>query len=506
MEKIGRTAVLLLVVSLCMILYVHKGSENNGPKSQKVLPPTASSAGRVEEQQPLAPYLNGRGHVCNVLDYGARATGEDFDTHALQRAIDDCATGDGGLVYVPPGDYLTATLYLRSNIVLYIEQNATIYGSPNQSDYPAEYSRWYVILADSVENVEITGGGTVDGQAEKFVVRYDTRKNIMVSWNQTGDCKGDECRPRLLGFIDSRNIRVKDVFLHQPAYWCLHTVRCNHVVVEGVKIFGDFNIPNNDGIDIQDTNNTRIVNCRIDTGDDAICPKTISGPLFNLTVSDSWIRTKSSAVKFGSDSRHDFHHLRFERLTIVDSHRGLALQLRDEGSISDVVFSDIVLSTRYYDPSWWGGAEPIYITACPRGPSTLVGSISDIQFINIVGTSENGVFLSGSPHSILRRINLQNVTLSFVAAGRSDITESYHDYRPGCQGLVSHNSSGIFVEYAKDVSFEDVTVNWASNLDWDTPFEFTPKSVGRISLSNVVSATFSSDFPFLTEKSGVASI
>ncbi|KAL3680773.1 hypothetical protein R1sor_023729 [Riccia sorocarpa] len=502
MEKIGRTALLLLLISLSLILSFNKRSQDSSTKSRKVLPTTASWGGHIpasirkgEAQQPLPPHIKQRGQVCNVLDYGAKGTGNEFDTYALQRAIDHCASEDGGFVYVPPGHYLTATLYLRSNIVLYIEENATIYGSPNQRDYSTDSDRWYVILAESMDNVEITGGGTVDGQAEKFVVRYDSRKNIMVSWNQTGDCIGDECRPRLVGFLDSRNIRVKDVHFHQPAYWCLHIARCSHMLVEGVNIFGDFNIPNNDGIDVEDSNNTRIVNCHIDTGDDGICSKTILGPLFNLTVSDCWIRTKSSAVKIGSQSRHDFLHLRFERLIIVDSHRGLSLQLRDGGSISDVVFANIDLSTRYYDPSWWGRAEPIYITACRRTPSTVVGSISDIYFINIAGTSENGVFLSGSPDSILRGIKFQNVTLSYVDSGRSQLMESYHDYRPGCRGLVPHNSSGVFVQYAQDVTLENVTVIWGSNLEWGTAFEFTPKSVGRLSLSDVVSTTFSSAFP-----------
>jgi hypothetical protein len=45
------------------------------------------------------------------------------------------------------------------------------------------------------------------------------RKNVMVSWSATGDCVGDECRPRLVGFIDSKDVRVLDITLNQPAYW-----------------------------------------------------------------------------------------------------------------------------------------------------------------------------------------------------------------------------------------------------------------------------------------------
>lgn len=104
------------------------------------------------------------------------------------------------------------------------------------------------------------------------------------------------------------------------------------MLIENVTIYGDFNSPNNDGIDIEGSNNTVIRRCHIDTGDDAICPKTSTAPLFNLTVSDCWIRTKSCAVKLGSGSNFDFHGLRFERLKIVDSHRGLGFQIRDSGT------------------------------------------------------------------------------------------------------------------------------------------------------------------------------
>ena len=104
------------------------------------------------------------------------------------------------------------------------------------------------------------------------------------------------------------------------------------VSIHDVSIHGDFNSPNTDGIDIDSSNNTVIKNCHIDTGDDAICPKTIVGPLYNLTVTNCWIRTKSCAVKLGSQTNYDLGNLHFEQLTIVDSHRGLGIQLRDKGT------------------------------------------------------------------------------------------------------------------------------------------------------------------------------
>ena len=46
--------------------------------------------------------------------------------------------------------------------------------------------------------------------------------------------------------------------------------------------------------------------------------------------------------------------------------RGIALSLRDEGSISNLQFQNISITTKLYDRSWPGGAEPIYITAMGR--------------------------------------------------------------------------------------------------------------------------------------------
>lgn len=156
--------------------------------------------------------------VCTIRDFGVTGTGVSYDTLGIQAAIDFCASHQGGgVVHIPPGQYLTGTLHLRSNITLWVEEGAVLLGSTRQQDF--EPGRWYTILAEGAENVEVTGGGVVTGQGSEFVVEFKEEKNIMVSWNETGDCFGDECRPRLVGFIGCKNVRVRNVFLRDPAYW-----------------------------------------------------------------------------------------------------------------------------------------------------------------------------------------------------------------------------------------------------------------------------------------------
>ncbi|KAK7278858.1 hypothetical protein RJT34_23897 [Clitoria ternatea] len=421
----------------------------------------------------------------SVTDFGATGDGVRYDTGPIQVAINSCPEGRRCHVTFPaPGRYLTATVFLKSGVVLNVEAGATVLGGARQEDYPEDPARWYVVVAENATEVGIGGGGVVDGQAHKFVVREDPRKNIMVSWNKTGTCLGDECRPRLIGFLGCNSVTVSNVTLNQPAYWCLHLVRSNNISIHDVSIYGDFNIPNNDGIDIEDSNNTVITRCHIDTGDDAICPKSSTGPVYNLTATNCWIRTKSSAIKLGSASWFDFNHFLFDNITIVDSHRGLGFQIRDGGNASDIVFSNINISTRYYDPSWWGGAEPIYVTTCPRDSTSKEGSISNILFINITANSENGVFLSGSKRGILRNLRFINVDLTYKRI--TNYSGGLFDYRPGCQELVKHKTAGMMMEHIEGFEVKNVKMTWSNDHvnQWNNPLEFRASTVNNISFLN----------------------
>ena len=76
----------------------------------------------------------------NVRDYGATGDGHTLDTAALNRAIGACAQAGGGTVYLPPGNYLTGTIELKTHVTLELDAGATILGSENPDDYPATKS------------------------------------------------------------------------------------------------------------------------------------------------------------------------------------------------------------------------------------------------------------------------------------------------------------------------------------------------------------------------------
>lgn len=164
------------------------------------------------------------------------------------------------------------------------------------------------------------------------------------------------------------------------------------------------------------------------------------------------------------------------------------------GSASDITFSNINISTRYYDPSWWGRAEPIYVTTCPRDSNAKEGSISNIRFINITSDSENGVFLSGSKHGLLSNLRFQNVDLTYRRW--TNYEGDLVDYRPGCQGLVNHSMAGIIMEYIEGLDFENVSMKWSDDqsFSWNNPLDFTPSTVTSISLLNFHSGLIKQQF------------
>ncbi len=111
----------------------------------------------------------------NVRDYGATGKKDDNAQKAIQSAIDACAKAGGGRVYLPPGDYTSGTIFLRSHVRFYIEAGATLYTSKDRTAYslPAPYTGteghgWLnsLFMGVDLEDVTIEGRGTVDGQAE----------------------------------------------------------------------------------------------------------------------------------------------------------------------------------------------------------------------------------------------------------------------------------------------------------------------------------------------------
>ncbi len=64
----------------------------------------------------------------DIREFGVVGDGEALDTAAIQQAIAACHAAGGGTVLVPPGTWLTGTIYLRSRVNLHLSSGATLLG------------------------------------------------------------------------------------------------------------------------------------------------------------------------------------------------------------------------------------------------------------------------------------------------------------------------------------------------------------------------------------------
>ena len=77
-------------------------------------------------------------NVVNIMDYKVNATGATVETEKINKAIADVAARPGGgVLFFPRGIYKSGTVYLKSNVKLYIDADAKLLGSTRRRITPS---------------------------------------------------------------------------------------------------------------------------------------------------------------------------------------------------------------------------------------------------------------------------------------------------------------------------------------------------------------------------------
>ena len=409
----------------------------------------------------------------SILDFGAAGNGVTNDGPAIQKALDAAAANGGGTVLVPGGKtYKSGSLVLPSNVELHLEAGARILASDDLADYGTfaeqealntdragvptyencEYAGKpvnFFIYSRDTENVSITGPGTIDGNEEVFYGEV-THWHIEGAWYP---------RIPLLFLEHVQHLTIKNCTLTRSGFWTTHLVGCEDVLIDGVRILNNLRMMNCDGIDPDHCKNVRIANCHIETADDCIVFKNTEGarqygPCENITVTNCTLTSTSAAIKFGTESVDDFANIVVTGCAITRTNRGISLQLRDEGSIRNCIFSNISIETRRFSHHWWGEGEPISVTAVDRKEGVPCGSIRNILFSNINTYGENGIFIHGAGEG---RHNISGLTFENVTVELAEKTgwpKINHDVRPTYwEGIIPGTLNAVYARHADDVAF-----------------------------------------------------
>jgi polygalacturonase len=351
----------------------------------------------------------------DVRDYGAKPDGKTLCTTAIQKAIDMCSEAGGGTVYIPPGTYLSGTIYFKSGVTLELAHGSTLLGSKDLKDYPPtlqafrsytdNYTDKSLIYGENIENITITGLGTIDGQGASFEGPY-------------------KVRPYMIRFIQCKNVTVKDVTIKDSPMWVQHFLACDDVRIIGITVRSLVN-HNNDGIDIDSCSRVVISDCNIESGDDAIVLKSTSARVCrDVTVSNCILSTRCNALKMGTESNGGFQNIAITNCVIYNTRlAGLALEIVDGGTMDRIVVSNITMNNI---------GTPIFLRLGNRArpfkkdmETPGLGAMRNITISNIEATGANptGCAISGLPEAKIENVTLSNLRLSFKGGGTKSDAE-----------------------------------------------------------------------------------
>lgn len=333
----------------------------------------------------------------SIADYGAVGDGLTKNTAAFKAAIEEVNQKGGGKVIVPRGIWLTGPITLLSNVNLHLEDGSLIIFSRDKDDYPLVETSFEglntvrclsPISAYQVENIAITGKGTIDGSGDawrsvkKGKMTEDQWKKLVKSggivegsnWYPSQsfldgykasssfnvpDTKDraalekmkDFLRPVMVSIRESKRVLLDGpTFQNSPA-WNIHPLLSQDVIIRNLNVRNPWYSQNGDGLDLESCKNALIYNNTFDVGDDAICIKSGKDkdgrdravPTENVIIKNNVVYHGHGGVTVGSEMSSGVRNMHVSACTFIGTDIGLRFKsTRGRGGIVENIWiSDI---------------------------------------------------------------------------------------------------------------------------------------------------------------------
>ena len=315
--------------------------------------------------------------IFNVIEYGAKNDGVTLNTKAVQAAIDDCAANGGGTVLFADGDCVLSTVFLKSNVHVLVDKTARILGAAHfddycfheKIDYPAyqDQSHTYfdcsMFVGRNCENIAISGEGIIDMRS---VWDEENKRDIVH--------RGPKC----IALKECKNVEISGVEIYNATDLAIYFAGCENVEVSGIKMRVYI-----DGISPDNSKNVNIHDCDIDCGDDGIVFKssyTLNriDVCRNITVRDCRVKSRCSAIKFGTETNGGFYNVAIDNIDIRETRiTGIAIESVDGAIIDGLTLKNIRMRNV-------GAPLFIHLGQRMRGPAGReIGRIRNVTLENV---------------------------------------------------------------------------------------------------------------------------
>jgi len=333
------------------------------------------------------PSPSGQG-VFNVASgpYTVVDSHTELATEAIQKAIDDASAykGGKGIVYVPAGVYPVRNLKLKSNMSLYLEGGAVLLFSGQEKDFKisarkASQNRnitWWIATDSGAHDIKVFGRGTLDGNG-----KYSTEKNNLGN--------------HILAIMHTERFELDGPVIRDSGAWAIIPTRSKKLVFQNFKLFNRFDMGENDGIDVMESQNVLVkhaIGIALDdpfstktwTQNTDLCrnwpgkPMVQSGVVFKDCI--SW--TYCYGYKIGQGVMQDQRNIVFKNCVVYDAAVGIGIHHKwGTASVENVLFDGIDIERLSYqndDHRTWA------IFFMQNGDKKGSGPITDILVKNVL--------------------------------------------------------------------------------------------------------------------------
>lgn len=288
-----------------------------------------------------------------------------------------------------PGVHMPGKITLHSGDSVYVDRDALVFGC---------------LFAENAENIHIFGNGLLDDSGEErfFIHCYEPFTN--------GNVK----------FYDCRGLRIEGVAMRNSAIWCVNLFHCFDVVLDGVRVFGQWRY-NTDGVDVVNSQDVTIRNSFLHSFDDTVTIKGIDRYIGtdcrnilteNCVLWCDWGKTCEIGLETACRT---CQNIVFRSIDILRAgNTALDVQNGDTAEVSDVLFEDIRVEYNSFDTreQYQDTDETVYRLQDTVAIPNLV-SISSHPF-----RTANTKYLWGVPTELTAPVDLDGVSI----AGVHDVT------------------------------------------------------------------------------------
>ncbi|RWR94200.1 Glycoside hydrolase [Cinnamomum micranthum f. kanehirae] len=311
--------------------------------------------------------------IFDVTKYGAKNDGSSESTKAfLDTWKDACSYSGDSWFVVPDGEFLLGEVEFEGPCTKGIQ--VEIRGTVKAVKDPSKYTEKSWIMFRHVDGLNISGGGTLDGQGE-------------LAWEKNSECKVCNMLAVSLKLIGVTNALVRQIYLVNSKAFNMHVTDCKRIHIYDVKITCPEESPNTDGIHISTSTGIKVTDSFIGVGDDCV---SIGDGTKSILVTRV-ICGPGHGISIGSlgkvETEEPVSNIHVNNCTLVGTTNGVRIKTwrgSSELKVSDLTFENIIMNRvsfpiiidQHYCPS----------KDCADKPPSKV-KLSNIVYKNIRGTS-----------------------------------------------------------------------------------------------------------------------